>query len=63
MSSGIEFGESYGDPFGFMPKAYYGANIRALPVSKKQMLPSGTERNCLAGNSLLLSFIIHQSTG
>ncbi len=63
MSSGIEFGESYGDPFGFIAKVYYGANIRALLVSKKQILPSGTERNCLAGNSLLLSFIIHQSTG
>ena len=27
MSSGINFGESYGDPFGFMAKAYYGEKL------------------------------------
>lgn len=63
MSSGIDFGESYGDPFGFMAKAYYGTNVYDLTLSKKQNKPAGTEWKYQGGNTLLLSFIIEKATG
>lgn len=63
MSGGIEFGESYGDPFGFMAKAYYGTNIYELTLSKKQVKPAGTEWKYQGGNTLLLSFILEKVTG
>jgi len=63
MSSGIDFGESYGDPFGFMAKAYYGTDVYGLTLSKKQEKPAGTEWKYQGGNTLLLSFIIEKATG
>jgi CubicO group peptidase (beta-lactamase class C family) len=63
MSSGIDFGESYGDPFGFMAKAYYGTTIYDLTLSKKSTKPAGVEWNYQGGNTLLLSFILQKATG
>jgi CubicO group peptidase (beta-lactamase class C family) len=63
MSSGIDFGESYGDPFGFMAKAYYGTNVYDLTLSKKTKVPAGKEWKYQGGNTLLLSFIIEKATG
>ena len=63
MSSGIDFGESYGDPFGFMAKAYYGTNVYDLTLSKKSAKPANVEWKYQGGNTLLLSFIIQKATG
>ncbi|MFT6166778.1 MAG: CubicO group peptidase (beta-lactamase class C family) [Vicingaceae bacterium] len=63
MSSGIDFGESYGDPFGFMAKAYYGKDVYDLTLSKKSAKPPGVEWKYQGGNTLLLSFIIQKATG
>jgi len=63
MSSGIDFGESYGDPFGFMAKAYYGTDVYNLTLSKKSTKPPGVEWKYQGGNTLLLSFIIQKATG
>jgi len=63
MSSGIDFGESYGDPFGFMAKAYYGTNVYDLTLSKKSKVPANKEWKYQGGNTLLLSFIIEKATG
>lgn len=63
MSSGINFGESYGDPFGFMAKAYYGDEIYNLTVSKEVKYPAGKVFQYQGGNTLLLSFIINKATG
>ena len=59
MSSGIDFGESYGDPFGFMAKAYYGTAVYNLTLSKKSTKPPGVEWKYQGGNTLLLSFIVN----
>ena len=32
MTSGMNFDESYGNPFGFMAKAYYGKDIKSLAL-------------------------------
>ena len=63
MSSGIDFSESYGDPFGFMAKAYYGTNVYDLTLSKKSKVPANKEWKYQGGNTLLLSFIIEKATG
>lgn len=63
MSSGIDFGESYGDPFGFMAKAYYGTAVYNLTLSKKSTKPPGVEWKYQGGNTLLLSFIVERATG
>jgi len=63
MSSGIDFGESYGDPFGFMAKVYYGSNLYDLTVNKPVIYPTGELWKYQGGNSLLLSFILKEATG
>ncbi|MCB0802488.1 MAG: beta-lactamase family protein [Flavobacteriales bacterium] len=63
MSSGIDFGESYGDPFGFMAKAYYGREIYQLTLSKPQQFKPGKQWKYQGGNTLVLSFIVEKVSG
>ena len=63
MSSGVDFGESYGDPFGFMAKAYYGKDLYDLTVNKEVQYDPGEVWKYQGGNSLLLSFILKNATG
>ncbi len=63
MSSGIDFGESYGDPFGFMAKAYYGTDLYDLTVNKEVKQNPGEVWKYQGGNTLLLSFILEKATG
>ena len=63
MTSGINFGESYGDPFGFMAKAYYGKNLYDLTVEKPIEVKPGSTWEYQGGNTLLLSFIVEKATG
>jgi CubicO group peptidase (beta-lactamase class C family) len=63
MTSGIDFGESYGDPFGFMAKTYYGDDLYQLTVNKPVKHKPGTRWKYQGGNTLLLGFIIHKATG
>jgi CubicO group peptidase (beta-lactamase class C family) len=63
MTSGLDFGESYGNPFGFMAKAYYGNNLYELTVEKPLVNSPGAVWAYQGGNTLLLSFIIEKATG
>src|SRR5690554_164337 len=63
MSSGIDFGESYDNPFGFMAKTYYGNDLYKLTVEKNVKHTPGTVWKYQGGNTLLLSFILEKSTG
>lgn len=63
MSSGIDFDESYGNPFGMMAKAYYGANISDLVKDYRPESEPGIAFNYLGGNTLLLGFIVEKVTG
>ncbi|MAY84900.1 MAG: serine hydrolase [Flavobacteriales bacterium] len=63
MSSGVDFGESYGDPFGFMAKTYYGKELKELTLSKQAIHPSGEVWKYQGGNTLILSFIIKEACG
>lgn len=63
MSSGIDFDESYGNPFGMMAKAYYGRNIPELVKEYRPTGEPGEEFDYLGGNTLLLGFIVENVTG
>ncbi len=63
MTSGIEFGESYGNPFGFMAKAYYGKDLYNLTINNPVVEKPGKVWKYQGGNTLLLSFIIEKTTG
>lgn len=63
MTSGMNFRESYGNPFGFMAKAYYGKDLRGLTSGYELEKTPGTEHSYLGGNNLLLSFLLEKATG
>lgn len=63
MTSGVDFGESYGDPFGFMAKTYYGTNLYDLTVQKPVKFDAEEIWSYQGGNTLLLSFILQKATG
>lgn len=63
MTSGMNFRESYGNPFGFMAKAYYGTNLKELTAGYHLEKEPGTEHSYLGGNNLLLSFLLEKATG
>lgn len=63
MSSGLDFGESYGDPFGFMAKTYYGDEIYELTMSKDVKYSAGEVWKYQGGNTLLLSFLLKKACG
>lgn len=63
MSSGIDFGESYNNPFGFMAKTYYGKDLYDLTVNKPIIHEAGKVWKYQGGNTLLLSFIIEKACG
>ncbi len=63
MCSGIEFGESYGNPFGFMAKAYYGKELYHLTLDHSLKYEPGKVWKYQGGNSLLLSFVLKNACG
>ncbi|MFT6746567.1 MAG: CubicO group peptidase (beta-lactamase class C family) [Glaciecola sp.] len=63
MTSGINFDESYGNPIGFMAKAYYGNDIKSLLHGYEVVHEPGTRWEYLGGNNLLLSLLIEKAVG
>lgn len=63
MSSGMNFRESYGNPFGFMAKAYYGTDLKELTKGFQLEKEPGAEHSYLGGNNLLLSFLLEKALG
>tara|TARA_Y100000589_G_C27136983_1_gene623000 strand:- start:234 stop:1397 length:1164 start_codon:yes stop_codon:yes gene_type:complete len=61
-TSGMNFRESYGNPIGFMAKAYYGTDLKELTKGFELEKNPGTEYSYLGGNSLLLGFVLEKST-
>ena len=63
MSSGIDYGESYSNPFGFQAKAYYGHDLRSLVKNYEVKKEPGTLWKYEGGNSILLGMILEKATG
>jgi CubicO group peptidase (beta-lactamase class C family) len=62
MTSGMNFRESYGNPIGFMAKAYYGTDLKGLTAGFKLEKKPGSEYSYLGGNNLLLGFVLEKAT-
>ena len=63
MSSGIDFGESYSDPFGFQAKTYYGDDLFKTTLTYPQLKSPGTEYLYQGGNTLLLAKAVQNAVG
>jgi len=63
MTSGIDFGESYWNPFGFMSRAYYGDDLLEKTLSYDADEEPGSEWEYRGGNTILLSIIVSRATG
>ncbi len=60
MTSGMNFDESYGDPLGFMAKAYYGDDLEDKTLDYEVAKRPGDEWQYLGGNTIMLSIILNR---
>lgn len=63
MSSGLNWNESYANPFSMTTKAYYGEQVNQLVLNLKVVETPGEEFNYKSGNTQLLSLILKKATG
>ncbi|MEN8121244.1 MAG: serine hydrolase [Bacteroidota bacterium] len=63
MSSGLDWEESYSNPFSMTAKAYYGADLLALVEGLKVVEEPGVLWENLSGNTQILAFILKKATG
>ncbi len=62
MSSGIPFGESYSSPFGYMAKAYYHTDLKAITAPFKVEQTPGSYWSYEGGNTVLLGMALEAAT-
>ncbi len=62
MSSGLEWNESYHNPFSVTTKSYYGKNLDKLVLKCKSEYPPAEKYKYIAANPQLLSIIIKNVT-
>jgi CubicO group peptidase (beta-lactamase class C family) len=62
MSSGIPFGESYSSPFGYMAKAYYHTDLKAITAPFKVEQTPGSYWSYEGGNTVLLGMVLEAVT-
>lgn len=64
MTSGIDFDESYGNPFSFPAEGYYGSNLlKACTDYKDGKREPGLVFDYLSGNTALLGYCITKAVG
>lgn len=63
MSSGLNWDESYSNPFSVTTKAYYGNNLRKLISKLEKIEDPGKVIKYLSGNSQILAFVLEKATG
>lgn len=63
MTSGIDFGESYTNPFGYQAKAYYGKSLESLTLGYNVSMTPGSQWKYEGGNSVILSLLMENVTG
>ena len=62
MSSGIPFGESYSSPLGYMAKAYYHSDLKAITAQFKVEQAPGSYWSYEGGNTVLLGMALEAAT-
>ncbi|MEY5049589.1 MAG: hypothetical protein RLZZ175_2948 [Bacteroidota bacterium] len=63
MSSGLNWDESYANPFSMTTEAYYGSDLWKLMLKLRYKEESGKYFKYLSGDTQLLSFILKKATG
>jgi CubicO group peptidase (beta-lactamase class C family) len=63
MSSGLEWNESYFNPFSVTTKAYYGKNLNKLVLKAKSIQAPAQKFDYITANPQLLSMILKKVTG
>jgi len=63
MSSGVNFNESYLDPFAFPAKAYYGKNLERLLCDYQLTSEPGVYYEYQGGATQLLAFVLEKASG
>ncbi|GAB4298350.1 MAG: serine hydrolase [Marinilabiliales bacterium] len=63
MSSGLDWGESYWNPFGRTARAYYGKNLYKIITNLKLKNKPGERFAYSSGDTQILAFIIEKATG
>jgi CubicO group peptidase (beta-lactamase class C family) len=63
MSSGMDFNESYINPFAYPAEAYYSTDLIGATLKYKVVNPPGKEFIYMSGNSTLLGYILIKATG
>ncbi len=63
MSSGMNFDESYINPFAYPAEAYYGSNLEETTLGYRVTETPGQKFKYLSGNSTLLGIILTRATG
>ncbi|MFB9864654.1 serine hydrolase domain-containing protein [Rufibacter immobilis] len=61
MTSGIEFNESYVNPFGHAASFYYGRNLRKSMGKLKPEVAPGTRFQYISGNTQLLGAVLEKA--
>lgn len=62
MSSGLDWDESYSNPFGMTARAYYDGNLAKTILNLKVVDSPGVKFNYLSGNTELLAMVIQKAT-
>lgn len=63
MSSGINFDESYANPFAYPAAAFYGDDLEGLTAGYSVTEEPGKVFRYLSGNTSVLSFVLKKATG
>lgn len=63
MASGLNWDESYKNPFGITAKAYYKGNLAKIILGLEVIKTPGQEFEYLSGNTELLAMIIEKASG
>ena len=61
MTSGLDFNESYADPFGTVAKFYYGRNLRKYTLDLKLKHVPGTKWEYVSGDTQLLGMVLERA--
>jgi CubicO group peptidase (beta-lactamase class C family) len=63
MASGLDWNESYSNPFGITARAYYDDNLAKTILGLKVVETPGKRYKYLSGNPELLTMVIQKATG
>ena len=61
MTSGLNWDESYWNPFSITTEAYYGADLHQTAFKQRSVRPGGTEFSYQSGTSELLGFLVSRA--